>query len=122
MHPGSRMFVGFGFGGFFPDEEPTKEFENVTDCLQSGDDQKVLTKDGKIIDYKDDDTETKYFRAILENRECYGFVIGDFDTVATLNMEALYTEAKKWLPYAQKIGKKYGITMETGVHIISFME
>ena len=112
MHAGSSIYVGFG--GFDNDVDLPTEFEALFE-------EQVLTQDADPVEYELDSSDKKYFRQIRNDWSCYGFEIGSFDTAEQIDLANLQREAERWLPYAQQIGKKYGVAMEVKVHILSYM-
>lgn len=122
MHPGATIYVGFG--GFDSDVNLPEEFEKLFDDEGGG--ENVLTSDGEVVELPDevvnhDPGMKEYFCRIQSDWPCYGFIIGEFDTAGTLDLAVLLERANERLPFACKIGKRYGITIEAKVHILSYL-
>lgn len=121
MHPGCSIFIGFG--GFSNEVNLPEKFESI---FSDEENPKVMTPNGKVIKFKIDgddisggDPNVKYFRQI-QDFSCYGFEIASLDTVAEVDLADLARKAEYWLPYVNKIAKKYGITMEPKVYVLSY--
>lgn len=120
MHPGSFVYVGFG--GPTGDIDFPEVFLGVV-----GDDDYVLTKEGDPIKFELDGDEIgskasageKFFRRIREDFDCYGFEIASYDTMDEVNLDKLGEQAVRWMPFAEKIGERYGFTCKPRLLILS---
>jgi hypothetical protein len=119
MHPGSFIYVGFG--GFTGEVDFPEAF---IDAVLDG---KVLTKEGDSVEFEMDGDEIgsdtpageKFFRKIRDEFDCYGFQIASYDTAEEIDLAKLSEEAARWMPFAIKIGERYGFTCQPRVCILS---
>ncbi len=121
MHPGSFVYVGFGGA--------TGDISFPEAFLEALEDYKVLTKEGDPIEFELDGDEMgseapkgeRFFRKIREDFDCYGFEIASFDTMDEVDLGKLSEQVAHWMPYAEKIGERYGFTCKPRLCILSDM-